>query len=122
MSIDKETKEIIEKLLLRGNTLLGETCPVCGFPLIYIKDIGLKFCPKCKKYVITSEADLEKARSLGMKEDDMILTIEKKESKRREPPKDAIGELIYEILKLVRQGKYDEALIVAQIVKILSSI
>ena len=140
MSLDPETKKLIEKLLLRGERMLGETCPVCGTPLFLIKELGLRFCPKCRRYVIKSEEEYEKALAAGIKPEDMIVVgfkpkdleehhpkPEPKEPRphmpKHEPHKypPQIMELLDEVVRLVREGKFDEARVVAEIVSTLCS-
>ena len=61
---DAEEKALILKmknLLLRGARMLDETCPRCNTPLFYIKETGLKYCPKCNVYLATPE-ELEKVK------------------------------------------------------------
>lgn len=41
--------------------MLDESCPKCGTPLFYIKEVGLKYCPKCDIYVATLE-EIENAK------------------------------------------------------------
>ena len=140
MSLDPETRKLMEKLLLRGERMLGETCPVCGTPLFLIKELGLRFCPKCKRYVIKSEEEYEKALAAGIKPADMIIVgFKPKELKGEEriperrtsktskerarsqgyPPQ--IEELLDEVVRLVREGKFEEARVVAEIISILCS-
>ncbi len=59
-----DERELIKKmsrLLLKGAKMLEETCPMCGTPLFYMKEVGLKYCPKCDIFVATPE-ELEKAK------------------------------------------------------------
>lgn len=132
MSLDKETRELIEKLLLRGDRMLGETCPVCGTPLILIKSLGLRFCPKCKRYVIKSEEEYRKALSLGIKPGDMIIVGFRPKEYQEEPkierkavaarPKrlsDPLRELVEILIDYVRRDELEKALTLASIIKTL---
>jgi len=58
---ERELIKRMKNLLLNGARMLDETCPKCGTPLFYMKDIGLKYCPKCNVYVATP-AELENAK------------------------------------------------------------
>ncbi len=58
---DKSTVHHIRELLLRGDRMLDEHCPKCGMPLILIKKVGLKYCPKCRVYIATEE-EIKKAK------------------------------------------------------------
>ena len=58
---ERELIKKMSKLLLKGAKMLDETCPMCGTPLFYMKEVGLKYCPKCDIFVATPE-ELEKAK------------------------------------------------------------
>ena len=64
MTTNNDEKKLLEKmrdLLLSGARMLGEACPKCGTPLFLIKEVGLKYCPKCNVYVATPD-EIEKAK------------------------------------------------------------
>jgi len=60
-SDDKELLQKMKNLLLSGARMLDEVCPNCGTPLFYIKEVGLKYCPKCDVYVATLQ-EIENAK------------------------------------------------------------
>ncbi len=60
-SDDRELLQKMKNLLLSGARMLDEVCPNCGTPLFYIKEVGLKYCPKCDVYVATPQ-EIENAK------------------------------------------------------------
>lgn len=116
-SDDRELLQKMKNLLLSGARMLDESCPNCGTPLFYIKEVGLKYCPKCDIYVATlreiENAKIDKHRlklinidelkEVSISEKEKTSLMEKNKAKMsktiNEKISDAINELILVIIE-----------------------
>ncbi|MFX1537799.1 MAG: Sjogren's syndrome/scleroderma autoantigen 1 family protein [Promethearchaeota archaeon] len=61
----------MSQLLLKGATMLQESCPDCKVPLFKFKD--QTFCPSCKKKVIFAKSDTEAEKIQTSSSNELII-------------------------------------------------
>lgn len=55
MPLDRNVIAKMSELLLKGERMLEEICPLCKTPLFYIKSKKMRYCPMCDIYWVSEE-------------------------------------------------------------------